>query len=218
MAAEAMCCVVVRSIVSSLVLTALVSCAFERPSSVAPTSYDLGPAPRYARANTGIAGTVLIPAARAPAWLDEPGIAYRLLYEERDQPRIYAMSRWAADPAALLTERIRSRFAAVSGGVVTPADTASADYTLRVDLDDFSQRFDAPAHSRATLIARASLLSTRDRKLVAQRTFAIEREAAPDAAGAVRALTEASGEFVEDLVKWAVDSARMPVEKQAGGN
>jgi cholesterol transport system auxiliary component len=217
MAAESMCCAVVRAIAATLMIATLVSCGFDRPSSVAPRNYDLGPPPRYSRANPAIAGTVLIPTARAPAWLDEPGIAYRLLYEERDQPRTYAMSRWAADPAALLTERIRSRFAAVSGGVVTPVDTSSADYTLRVDLDDFSQRFDAPSHSRATLIARASLLSTRDRKLVAQRTFAIEREAAPDAAGAVRALTEASGEFVEELVKWAIDSARAPGEKQAGG-
>jgi cholesterol transport system auxiliary component len=217
MAAESMCCAVVRAIAATLMIATLVSCAFDRPSSVAPTSYDLGPPPRYSRANPSIAGTVLIPTARAPAWLDEPGIAYRLLYEERDQPRTYAMSRWAADPAALLTDRIRSRFAAVSGGVVTPVDSSTADYTLRVDLDDFSQRFDAPGHSRATLIARATLLSTHDRKLVAQRTFAIEREAAPDAAGAVTALTEASGEFVEELVKWAIDSARAPGEKQAGG-
>jgi cholesterol transport system auxiliary component len=100
---------------------------------------------------------------------------------------------------------------------VTPGYTATSDYTLRVELDDFSQRFDAPQQSRVTLLARASLLGTRDRKLLDQREFKLELPSAPNAAGAVKALTEASDAFIEEVVKWAAQGAHLPAEKQAGG-
>jgi cholesterol transport system auxiliary component len=198
---------------ASLLAAILVSCAFERPSSVVPTTYDLGPPPVYPKSNPSIAGTVLIPAVRAPAWLDETEIVYRLLYDDSARPQPYTMSRWAAEPASLVTDRLRSRFAAVSQGIVTPGYSAMSDYTLRVELDDFSQRFFAPQKSRGTLRARASLLSTRERKLLAQREFEVERESAPNAPGAVKALSEATDAFLEDLVNWTIQSARAQTPK-----
>jgi cholesterol transport system auxiliary component len=206
-----------RLVVVSLAAVLLVSCSFEGPPSVASTSYDLGPPPAYSKSNPAITGTLLIPPVRAPAWLDETDIVYRLLYEDSSRPQSYAMSRWVAEPASLVTDRIRSRFAAASGGIVTPGYSAGSDYTLRVELDDFSQRFDAPQRSRGTLLARVSLLSTRDRRLLAQREFNIEKPSAPNAPGAVRALTEATDTFLEDLVKWTAQNARLPSEKQAEG-
>jgi cholesterol transport system auxiliary component len=202
-----------RLIGASVLAAMLVSCAFERPSSVVPTTYDLGPPPVYPKSNPSIAGTVLIPAVRAPAWLDETEIVYRLLYEDSARPQPYSMSRWAAEPASLITDRLRSRFAAASHGIVTPGYSASSDYTLRVELDDFSQRFFTPEKSRGILRARASLLSTRERKLLAQREFEIERESAPNAPGAVKALSEATNAFLEALVNWAVQSVRAQTPK-----
>jgi cholesterol transport system auxiliary component len=186
----------------------LASCSFEAPTSAVAASYDLGPPPAYSKSNPGIKGTLLIPPVKAPAWLDEAEIVYRLMYDESSHPRTYSKSRWAADPASLVTDRIRSRFAAVSAGVVTPGYGASSDYTLRIEIDDFSQRFDAPQQSRATLLARASLLSTRERKLLAQREFNLERPSMPNAQGAVQALSEATNAFVEDLVTWTTEHAR----------
>jgi cholesterol transport system auxiliary component len=190
------------------------SCSFERPPSVTLSTYDLGPPPVYSKLNPDIPGTVLIPPVRAPTWLDDPEIVYRLLYEDRSRPQSYAMSRWAADPAALITDRLRSRFAAASRGVITPGDSAGSDFTLRVQLDDFSQRFETPGQSHATLRARATLLSTADRKLLAQRTFDIDRPAEANAAGAVKALAEAADAFVEDLMKWTAQNVRVSGEQQ----
>ena len=205
-------------VIATSILTAmLVACAFERPGSVTPTSYDLGPPPVYPKSNPAISGTVLIPAVRAPAWLDETEIVYRLLYEDSSRPQPYTMSRWAAEPASLLTDRLRGRFAAASHGVIMPGYSASSDYTLRVELDDFSQLFIGPESSRGTLRARASLLSTRDRKLLAQRDFDVERESAPNAPGAVKALSEATDAFLEDLVKWAAQNARPAAGEQTIG-
>ena len=189
-------------------LLTLTACAFERPESFVPASYDLGPPPAYTRSNPPIAGTVLIPPVRAPAWLDDTGIVYRLLYEDPAGTRVYAMSRWAAEPAALLTDRVRARLTAASGGIVEPGFSARSDYSLRVELEDFSQYFKAPAQSEVRLRARATLLDTDERKLLAQRVFDLNRAAEPNAPGAVKALAEAADAFAEDLVKWTAESAR----------
>ncbi|HEY0338223.1 MAG TPA: ABC-type transport auxiliary lipoprotein family protein [Burkholderiales bacterium] len=207
----------VRVFATSVLAAMLVACAFERPSAVTPTSYDLGPPPVYPKSKPAISGTVLIPPVRAPAWLDDTDIVYRLLYEDSSRPQPYTMSRWAAEPASLLTDRLRTRVAAASHGVITPGYSASSDYTLRVELDDFSQRFIGPESSRGTLRARASLLSTRDRKLLAQREFDVDRESAPNAPGAVKALSEATDAFLEDLVKWAAQNARPAADEQTVG-
>jgi cholesterol transport system auxiliary component len=195
-----------RLCVAALSLAVLGSCAFERPTSDVPTTYDLGPPPSYARSNPGIPGILLVVPVGAPAWLDDSGIVYRLLYEDAARPRVYARSRWSASPPSLLTDRMYNRFAAEAKGVVAPGFSARSDYTVRVDLEDFSQRFTAPTQSRVNLKARASLLSGETRQLLAQREFDFERPAEPNAVGAVRALTAAADEFTEALAKWTADN------------
>ena len=184
------------------------ACTFEAPVSAVPTQYDLGPPPAYARSNPAIRGTLLIAPVRAPAWLDDTGIAYRLVYEDPARTQIYAMSRWTAEPAALMTDRLRSRLAAVAGSVVAPGFSARSDYTLRVELEDFSQHFAAVSQSRVVLRARATLLATEERKVLAQRAFEVERPAAPNAPGAVTALGEAADAFMAELVKWTAENAK----------
>ena len=198
----------VRLLGASIALLAVAACSFDAPVSAVPTSYDFGPARAYARSNPAITGTVLVAPVQAPAWLEDDAIAYRLVYEDAARTQAYATSRWAAEPAALITDRLRSRLAAVAQGVVSPAFGARSDYTLRIELEDFSQHFKAPGESRALLRARATLLSSERRLLLAQRVFDIERTAAPNVQGAVKALTEAADAFLEDVVKWTVENAR----------
>ncbi len=86
---------------------------------------------------------------------------------------------------------------------MTGSDGVRADYLLRVELEDFSQSFDAPNASRVSLQARVSLVSLASRVLLAQRSFAVERPApTPDAPGAVQALSAASDEFLDAVLKW----------------
>ena len=176
------------------------------------TSYDLGPPRVYAANNPAVPGTLSVPDVTSAEWLDE-GIVYRLLYEGRAQPQTYTRSRWTADPAALLTERVRSRFAAAAKSVVSPLDSARSDYTLRIELRDFSQSFEAAEKSHTTLRARATLIASFDRTVLAQREFELRRDAAPNAEGAVKALAEATDAFLEELVKWTVGSAKPTAQK-----
>lgn len=194
---------VARCAVVTLLCGALAACSLA-PKTEQPATYDLGAPRSEPPAKPGIAAVLYLPEATAPAWLNGPGIVYRLNYENPPRPQPYALSRWSASPASLLTERLRSRFAAAAAkGIVTGSDGVRADYLLRVELEDFSQSFDAPGSSRAALQARVSLVSLGTRALVAQRAFAVERAApTPDAAGAVTALSAASEEFVEAVLKW----------------
>ena len=197
-----------RASLSLVCLMLVSSCALQAPTADTPTTYDLGPPPSYTRSNPEIPATLLVTPVRAPAWLDESGIVYRLLYEDSSRPRVYAMSQWSAPPAALITDRIYARFAAASKGAVAPGFGAQSDYTIRLELEDFSQHFTAPDSSRASLKARASLLSSAERRLVAQREFDFVRPADPNAAGAVTSLTAAADAFTEELVKWTADNVR----------
>jgi cholesterol transport system auxiliary component len=184
------------------------ACAFETPTSAVPRSYDLGPPPAYARSNAAIPGTVLVASVRAPAWLEDDAIHYRLLYEDPARTQSYATSRWSAEPAALLTDRVRSRIAAVAQGVVSPGYSARSDFTVRIELEDFSQHFSSAGESNVMLRARVTLLASEARTIVAQRGFDMTRRAEPNAAGAVSALAAATETFLEELVTWLAANAK----------
>lgn len=171
-----------------------------------PAVFDLGP-PRPATVAPHLSSaTWLIPAVSASPWLDSHNIVYRLNYRDAGRAEAYAQNRWAMSPALLLTERIRSRFAGATRGVVTTQDGAKADVSLRIELDDFSQSFNAADASKVTVRLRASLIGLDTRALLAQRTFSGERPAAPNAPGAAQALSAASDAIVEELVTWATNS------------
>jgi cholesterol transport system auxiliary component len=192
------------------------SCALTAPSQEPPASYDLGPLPSHEPASPALPVTVLLPDIVAPSWLDSQGIAYRLAYDEPARVRSYAHSRWKAPPAALLSQRMRARFAAATErGVVTGADGARASYMIRVDLEDFCQTFSAPNASQVTVRARASVVNIRQRKLIAQRVFSVDRTApSADARGAVTAFAEAGNVLVEELLQWTSGQVRAERHKK----
>ena len=191
-----------------LVIVLLAGCASVPHVRTTPTVYDLG----LLQSNDAsvlvnqprLWASLLVAEATAPVWLSSQMIHYRLTYHDPAQAHAYANSRWAAAPAALLTQRIRSRIATVTGnGVVGGGDGVQADYALRFELEEFSQVFDTAEQSRAVVRLRASLVERGTRRFLAQRNFNVE-QAAPtaDAAGAVRALTEASDKLTGDLIDW----------------
>lgn len=191
-----------------LAVASLAGCSLA-PQRELAESYDLGPPRAHVPANPGVPAVLLLPEVSAPAWLDGHGIIYRLSFENSARPQAYAGSRWVAPPAAMLTQRLRGRFAGAANGVLTHSDGARADYALRIELEDFSQAFTTSNSSRVGLRARTSLVRLADRTLVAQRVFTVERTApTPDARGAVAALGEASDEFVEQLLAWTSEQTR----------
>jgi cholesterol transport system auxiliary component len=184
-----------------LSLAVLAACAFPQARD-GMANYDFGLPRSDKEAGPRLRHDLVLAAVSAPAWMDNSGIYYRLAYEDATRPQAYARSRWVMPPATLLGQRLRASIARASeAGVFAPADGVRADYTLRLELEEFSQVFDRVDKSRAVLRLRASLI--RNRGLVAQQSFGVERAAAtPDAEGGVRALIAASDEAGNSLIDW----------------
>lgn len=184
-----------------LSLAVLAACAIPQARD-GIASYDFGLPRSDKEANPRLQHDLVVAALTAPAWMDNTGIYYRLAYQDATRPRAYAQSRWVMPPAALLGQSLRARIArANKAAVFTPADGVRADYTLRLELEEFSQVFDAADKSRAVLRLRASLI--RNHGVAAQQGFSIERASAtPDAEGGVRALIAASDEAGNGLIDW----------------
>ena len=185
-----------------LSLALLAGCAMGPQTREGMASYDFGLARTDKDANPRIHRDLVVAEVAAPAWMDNSGIYYRLAYRDPTRPQAYSLSHWVMSPAALFGQRMRANIArASSAGVFMPADGVRADYTLRLELTEFSQVFDSTDSSRAVLQLRASLV--RQRSVVAQQNFSIERPAVtPNAEGGVRALIAASDEGGEKLIDW----------------
>lgn len=170
-------------------------------------NYDLGPQRVPAQSANRSGMTLMVPPAVSPAWLDSPGIVYRLAYQDAARPQTYAQSRWVDTPAALLTQRVRSRFAA-AGPVVGSGDGARADFALQIEIEDFSQSFSTAERSQVSIRIRATLVNLANRTLHAQRTFSLEQAAGADAEGAARGLAQTADAVIESLLEWTLQGLK----------
>lgn len=195
-----------------LALLALSGCAVpDRPAR--PAVYDFGPG---ALATPPALSQDVLPAltladVEATAALDSTAVLYRLAYADAQQLRPYAQARWSMAPAQLLRQRLRERLS-LGRAVLNPGESAapgaaglSEAKTLRIELEEFSQLFEAPDQSVGLLRLRATMLQATPigDRLVAQRTVLVQRPAASaDAPGGVRALTAATDAAVLELEQW----------------
>ena len=189
-------------------LSLLAGCAVGPQSRESMVNYDFGLPRSDKDANPRLQQDLLVADVSAPAWMDNSGIHYRLAYKDVTRPQAYSLSRWVMSPAALVGQRLRASIArANKGGVFIPADGAHATYALRLELEEFSQVFDAVDKSRAVLRLRATLM--RQREVVAQQRFDLEHAAATlNAEGGVRALIAASDAAGEKLIDWLAENLK----------
>jgi cholesterol transport system auxiliary component len=191
-------------------LVLLGGCAALPDKPVRPAVYDFGPglsAPLAAAPVPAAATPAQAPLAlagiEAPAAFDGTAVLYRLAYADVQQLRPYAQARWSMPPAQLVRQRLRERLSP-QRAVLNPGEGA-AGQTLRLELEEFSQVFDAPERASALVRLRATLVETRSgrERLLAQRSFSA-REPAPtaDAPGGVRALTAATDSALADIAQW----------------
>ncbi len=197
-----------KKVLAGLLLLALGGCSLGPEKKDAAAAYDLGAARAVPAGQPRIRASLLVQSVAAPGWLESNAIVYRLNYQDAARQLTYANSRWAAPVASLLSQRLRAQLAAASdGGIVNIADSARADYALRVELEEFSQVFDTAEASRAVVVARASIVNVARRSMLAQKTFTFEKPAASaNAEGGVRALAGASSELIDAIVVWTAAS------------
>lgn len=188
-----------------VLLASLASGCASLPSApIRPAVYDFGPGPlAVSAAKNPALPTLVLQELRAPPALDNPAVLYRLAYADARQLRPYANARWSMPPARLVRQRLRESLS-LSRAVVDPGES-SAPFTLRVELQEFSQLFETEQASSGLVRLNATLIETRGGadRLVAQRVFVVQRPAAtPDAPGGVRALMSATDAVVEEVGAW----------------
>lgn len=149
--------------------------------------------------------TLQVARIAVPAWLAGTAMYYRLDYRHDGRLSAYGRSDWVAPPATLLEPLIQKSIIAGGGwrAVVGPGDPASAEASLHLRLDDFSQAFAGPERSSSIVDATATLIDNRDDSVIAQKHFRVEVAAStPDAQGGAQALGQASRHFAAQLARW----------------
>ena len=173
------------------------------------TVYDFGPGPVTTVATTRMAPlpALVLADAEASAALDSNAVLYRLTYSDAQQLRPYSLARWSMAPAQLLQQRLREhlgqRRAVLNAALGLAADKPAK--VLHLELDEFSQLFETAERSSGLVRVRATLGQGGQgvERLVAQRSFIVQRPAtSADAAGGVRALTEATDAAIAEIALW----------------
>jgi cholesterol transport system auxiliary component len=192
-------------------LSALAACSSLPDKPARQTLYDLGTTPVAAAATTPSRPALLLADLEVSANLESTALLYRLAYDDPFQLRPYAFARWSAPPGQLMAERLRTllgRERAVlvdSAAAALARRTGSVPLVLRVQLEEFSHRFDSASDSMGVVRVRCTLLenTAAGERFVAQRSFDVERPApSADAAGGVRALSAAADAAARDIATW----------------
>lgn len=180
----------------------LVACAVPTQRAAAPLLYDFGARPATTAAPAAGTLPALALTVQATPALDGSAMLYRLAYADGQQLRSYSQARWAMPPAELVLQRLREGLSS-QYTVLRPGE--GAQRVLQLELEEFSQVFDAPERSQGELRLRATVrqrLASGER-LLAQRSVALQRPApSADAAGGVRALSAATDAAVLELAQW----------------
>jgi len=171
--------------------------------------YDFGPGARTAPVAAAPGRPAIwLGEVDAVSALDNTAVLYRLAYADAQQLQPYAQARWAMPPAQLLRQRLRQSLAQQQP-VLRDGDALQAESgamrLLQLELDEFSQVFDAPDTSVGLVRVHATVVSPSDGagRLLAQRSFVAQRPApSADAAGGVHALAAASDGVLAEITQW----------------
>jgi len=191
----------------------LAGCSALPQPPLQPLHYDLGLPPPDANLAPQQRAPLVLAEVSAPG-LPDSGVAifYRLAYTNAQQLHPYQQSRWSQPVAQLLQLHLRNQLARQR--TVLAASQAAAMRTaspalalLQVEVEAFSQVFDAPDVSAAVVQLRATLLASDAHP--AQKLFAVRQPAlTPDAVGAAQALAAASAEAIAQIDDWLAQLGR----------
>ncbi len=194
---------------AGLLVTAawLAGCSALPDKPVRPAVYDFGPGLLMPPATPAVSATPLpalvLADIDASAALDGTAMLYRLAYADVQQLRPYAQARWSMPPAQLVRQRLREQLGR-QRVVLNPVDGAAAT-TLRLELEEFTQVFEAPDRSSGLVRLRATLVDGaggRERQIAQRRFVAQQAATGADAAAGVRALSAATDAAIDDIGRW----------------
>lgn len=193
----------------------LAGCSVLPQPPAQPVRYDFGPElPVAAAPPPGAAQPPPIALAdvEAPALRSsETSVLYRLAYADAQVVRPYQFARWTLPPVQLVQQRLSSRLgrerSVLHGGdgKVQPRVQGRMPAVLQVEIEEFSQVFHSAQDSVGWVRLRATLVERQPQGdvLLGQQYFTAQQPAtSADAAGGVRALTQATDQAIASLEAW----------------
>ncbi len=188
-------------VIAALAFTLMSACSTPQPPAT-KTVYDFGlapTAPGTGAARSTPAPALLLADVQAPMALNATAVQYRLSYDNEQELRPYALARWSMAPAQLVHQRLK--LALNARGPVLAEGQGTPSQALKIELEEFVQVFDQPQSSHGRISLRATLLN--GSQLVDQiRVQASAVAPSNDAAGGVRALTQATDSAALQLLTW----------------
>lgn len=177
-------------------LAAALTACISQSRTTEPALYDLGIAPQSTL--RPVAADVPTSAIRvhvsARSWLNDTSMHYRLVYSDDMRTRTYAYARWLAPPAELIGQRLRQRLS--QGGAVVNGP----GHDIEIELEEFTQIFESATNSTGRVSVQVRILGSS----VSTATFSEEANApTPDAAGGVRALSQATDTLITRIAQFA---------------
>ena len=142
-----------RSMLLAAILC-LAGCTASRPAS---RQFDLGQSDALPPASKVLHLNLIVADTEEPAWMRTRDIFYRLDYQIPARPQRYAINKWIATPAELISLRLRASVQSQNAGYTLSNSGATADYLLQTSLDEFTQSFSTPTQSQCSVQLRASL-------------------------------------------------------------
>jgi cholesterol transport system auxiliary component len=156
--------------------------------------------------------TLRLATLRGPFTVAGQDLFYSLRYRSPVHVARYSQARWAAPPGGMIGSAVEDWLGRSGhwGAVLGPDDSGSADYILRLEIQEFMQVFPAPRESRAVLAVRA-VLQKPGGKDPAQRRFAYHRPTdGVDAEAAAAGLNRNLQRLCGDLERWLVQQMDTP--------
>lgn len=145
--------------------------------------------------------TIQLAEIQVPVSLESSAMLYRLQYDNGQELKPYAQSRWSMPPAQLLKQRIKAQINRQGGAVMGSGDGVKALPLVRIELEEFSQHFSNPHQSQVQIRWRASLI--KNNQLLGQKVFSAQAQCdSPDAKGGARAMPQASDAVITELINW----------------
>ncbi len=196
------------AIVMAAVMT-LSACSLRPERQPLTPVHDWGPLP--AAPATSDARAVIVVQASAPTWLNSSAIFYREQFTDPTELHPYANARWAASPAELLEERMKSALA-VNGSRLAAFSGRDMHYRLVITLESFEQVFQTPHQARADLRLRALLLEPTTRRVIDQHLLTMTKPCAADMNGAINGLSQLANSGIDDLIDWLAVIPAMQIQ------
>jgi ABC-type uncharacterized transport system auxiliary subunit len=127
---------------------------------------------------------------KAPQWLSDTAIHYRLLYSSPTRVRAYTLDSWLEPPPKLFQQKLQS-------------SDKNFKYPLKIQLLDFEQQFISPDRAKVLVVFSVEALSLDETRVLGSQKFMLQQATVTaDAKGAITAFAQLTEQAADRIYKW----------------